>query len=281
MKILFSAAFCLLHFVASSQVFNFENEWLDSRGSFNEEWIESNSIKSIQLRVSEKKDGQKFQKETAYIEYVFGKNGKLNQSHKYIPIHKGMDTLSFSFQYDHKGQLLLREESDSRFHFNYYFIYSDNELGKEIKVNQLNGDTSYLRFFKLNIAENQRHYTFYNSIKKPFLIVQEKYNEHNLLLSKRTSYSRNSNYRKLEFIYEGKKLKQKELSRYFGHKKSIKSEFFYQGNFLDEILIKKDGILTKKFAITYSLNGFPKEIIERDVLNQKVKIYRLSYSNQN
>ncbi len=284
MRLFFSLVFCLFSLSLSSQVFDFEQDWLGTNGFFKLEWIQSNGIESIQVSISEKKDGSKFQKELPFVDYFFNVDGSISKSKKYLSFHNKTDTLVHTFRYNTHKQLIEREERDSRFHFNYSYSYQDRRLNKEIKINKISGDTAYLRYFKIDTSKLQNHITLFNSIKKPFSQILETYNKRGALLSKRTSYTRNSNYWEQKYHFRAEHLIQKELIRYFRKKESTTTQLYYKTQQLDMLIVKKEELLLRKFAITYSSNGFPKEIIERDVLNQKVKIYRLSYSpyaNQN
>lgn len=264
---------------ASSQIIDLKKELFYEEGFFIAEEIANKKIMRISITGSDKRDGRFFREERPIYIYDFFENGKVASSKKMIPLSNRTDTVQFSFFYNGKGNLYKRTEEQGPFKFNYYFSHQENKIDKEIKIdaNSPNFDTAYLRNYSYEEEANRLIASVLNSAGKAFKIQTTEWDFDNRLISDELRYTKTSNYEKTKYKYHLDFLTHKSEKSFFGKEKERQFSFKYKGYLIDLIELSEDGVLTEKFGFVYGNDKLPSAVVERNVLNKSVSIYRFTY----
>lgn len=259
------------------QFFSFQQEWFENESFFKDSTIRKNNIAAIHIWLSEKDDGQAFKTERDFLHYEFNQSGKLSASYKSVALRKKIDTATFIYSYNKEGKLSKRSERQGLFHFNYYYFYTGDMLFKEVKINAINSaiDTTYLHYFEYDSTNNVKRITTLNALKKPFLYLTKEFDKKDHLIKETKSYRRNQGYNETNYSYEDGQLI--KVKKSYGSNSQHEIIISRDKEKLDLISFFQDEKLIKKYAFTYHLNGLPKAIIERNLVEKKITIYRLEY----
>lgn len=272
---------CLMIFTnLNAQLLDLKNEWFSLNGFFLQKEVQSNNIQHIEVLKQHKKDGQAFKKERPFLSYSFFDNGLLRSSQRLVPLSRKYDTASFYFYYDKAEILFKRIEKQGPFKFDYYFINKDNQVIKEVKIdgNSPTYDTSYIRFYEHNHLQDRLESTIYNSANKAFMNLLKRFDHNKRVIYERQSYTRTSNYTEISYTYQLEWLLTKEVKTYLGKVKQKEWTYTYKQGKLDLVTLKKDNKLTNKYGVSYLKNGLVDVVIERDLIEKTITVYRFRYS---
>ena len=259
------------------QIFTFQHEWFENESFFNDSVIQEQRIAAIHIWQSEKKDGRAFQSERDFLHYEFNRSGKLSASYKSVDLRNKVDTATFLFSYNQKGQLYKQSEQQGPFHFSYFYFYEGNRLFKEVKINVASSsiDTAYLHYLKHNSSKNSTRITTLNALKKPFLYLDKEYDLDHNLIRETKSYHRNRRYQETVYNYNQEQLTR--IEKLINGSKQKEISIARNGEQIELVSFIENKNLVKKYAFTYHLNDLPKAIIERNLVEKKIIIYRLEY----
>lgn len=261
-----------------AQFFSFQEDWFENESFFVDSIISQRKIAAIHIWQREKKDGRHFKNERAFLHYEFNRSGQLKASYKSIVLKNKIDTAIFLFSYNQKGQLYKQSQQQGLFHFNYFYFYENNKLVKEIKIDVANNaiDTTYLHYFDHTTNNSSSRITTLNALKKPFVYLDSEYNLNGQLILETKSYHRNQAFTETTYTYEEGNLILVEKSN---NRKSVfeKLTIDRKHEKLDLISLYQDQELAKKHGFTYHLDGTPHAIIERNLEEMKITIYRMEY----
>ena len=280
MKFLFSIFFIFSIFPAYCQILNLEKDWFTHDAFFNEVEVKAKKIKSISILKQYKLDGKAFEIEEKVASYHFYNNGLTKQTTRFQNSKYGVDSTNFYFYYNSNETLFKRIEKEGPFHFIFYFTYNSGNLEKEVKIdgNSPNLDTAYLRLFENKIETQVTTTTHFNSIKKPFktsLIERDLFNQ---TIRAETKFKRSSNFSKTLYIYELRQLNHKKKESYFGTKYSkLDYRYSYKKGFLDLIKVIKNEKTLFKYGLLYLPNGLIDAVVERNLNEKSITIYKFNY----
>ena len=255
-----------------------QEEWFGNKSFFVDSIISQQKIAAIHIWQREKKDGNHFKNERTFLHYEFNRSGQLTASYKSIRLRNKIDTAIFLFSYNNKGQLTKQSQQQGPFHFNYLYYYENDKLVKEIKIDLANSviDTAYIHYFNHSISPNSSKITTLNALKKPFLYLDRAYNLNGQLLRETKSYHRNQGFNETSYTYADNHLILIEKSN-SGQAVAQKISVDQKNDKLDLISFYEGRELKKKYAFTYNVNGLQKAIIERNLVEMKITIYRVEY----
>ncbi|MEQ8908327.1 MAG: hypothetical protein RIC95_03985 [Vicingaceae bacterium] len=256
-----------------------EKEWFGLTNYFDAKEIQANKIEAIHIKVEDKKDGEIIRHKGNFLHYEFNKAGQLRQSLKSIPLARKIDTSSYHFAYDAAGRLYKKSEEYGPFHFTYFHFYQDDQLHKEVKIDQSRkqNDSLHIRFFKLEEGEQKRVVHTLNQKKEPFKTTTQEFNQLGLLKKEKTSFRRGRSYELKEYSYHNQKLSLLREERFFVSKKERLKKFFYTENSYREISLFEEGEIVKKRGFTYREDGLIKAVIERNYREKSIRIYHFMY----
>lgn len=195
--------------------------------------------------------------------------------------HRNSDSSVHVFYYNTNQSIFKREEFEGPFNFNYYFIYNKNQLKKELKIdgNSESSDTSYTRYYEHKISDNKHEVITLNTIRKPFKIQVLEFNSNNQIINSQINFNKTANYDHTDYKYDSHQLIEKTESSYFGSKNvKLKWIYTYKKGILDEINLLENEKLVKKWVILYLDSKVIDVIVERDLTEQKVNLYKFRYN---
>jgi len=263
----------------NGQAFDLEKEWLGEEGFFRQEFIKRNAIREIQISKSVKKDLEYFQDEQPYLKFIYNKSGQLEKSHKFIQMSNGVDTAIIEYSYNSANQVYKKRERQGSFVFDYFYFFEDGKMNKELKINAASEsrDTSYIRRYSYSDEENKIIQTVYNSNGSPFMYWSTELDNKGKTLQTRNYFQRNQNFTEYNYAYNQDKIAKKEVIEYFRERNVLSNLYTYNNSELESILMTYNENLIEKFSFTYDKFQFPTAIIQREVEEKSISIYRLSY----
>jgi hypothetical protein len=101
--------------------------------------------------------------------------------------------------------------------------------------------------------------------------------EKNRLIRKRNYFHRNQNFTELIYSYEDEKISEKEKIEFFVEKNVFLNKYDYIGGKLETISHLNNDEVLEKYSITYDKNHLPSAIIQREVEEKSISIFRISY----
>lgn len=279
MKTLLSLTLFGLSIFTQAQILDPSKEWFEMESFFNQKAIISNHISAIHISIQEKKDGGLIQKAKQFLHYEFDEAFLLKKSYKSIPIKGGQDTSWSTFQYNEDGLLIKKSEKNGPFHFTYLYEYKNGLAEKEIKINEKaeNKDTVYERLLKSEKHDSTLIIESLNEHGKAYKTAKITYNQYGKIIKERSNYSRAQNYIEVLYTYENNQLLKLEKTSYFHKTEKHKKVFSYKNNMLEFVQSYKNEILTKKLGFTYKNNGLVSAVVERNYIDQSIRIFQFLY----
>ena len=262
-----------------SQIFDLSRNLFSEEGFFYPDEIRKQKIKSILISKSEKKDGEFFEKEIPELSYTFYDNGFLKEALKFTAHAKRIDTSRFSYYYNSNSNIFKRVEQQGPFLFYYYYMYADNMIEKEIKIDGRSpvSDTAYIRLYENSFENNKLTTTVLNSIQKPFKIIITRKDLFDQVTLQRTEYTRTANFSETIYNYQLNQLNSKKHQSYFGKVKDVEWTYQYKNGMIDLITVTENGTPTFKYGFTYDKDKKVKAIVERNRVEKTVSIYKFTY----
>lgn len=255
----------------------FDCEWFSNESFFEAEVIQKHQIKAIHVWVSEKKDREIFENERSFLHYVFDPKGNLSKSYKEIQYRNRTDTLTHEYYYDRSGNCIRRVEKQLPFHFTYDYLF-ENELKKiEIKIDQNNGDTSFVHLFKHRYQDDQHFIEVANETNKAFKLITIQKNSAKQLLMERTSFMRNSSFHERKYVYTENRLTEIIYRQFYNQMKEQKTNFEYKNEVLDYISVTENEQTNYRIGFIYGKNQLIKSIVKREPERKVTSIYRFEY----
>jgi len=243
--------------------------------------LKEQNVKAIHIWISEKKDGQIFEKEIHFLHYLFNSEGQLLKSYKEIRMGKKIDTSTFIFSYDQTGNCVRREEIRPPFHFVYFYHYQNQKLWSELKVDLQTGDTNYLHYFRHHQTDNihQMHVSHQQNTEKSFKTTTTHFDSKGKKIVQRKSFSQNNSYTEIRYAYteQDNRLKSIRETRFYSHKTSLKRILEYEGKRLEYMEVLKNGKQQYRLGFTYNHKGLVKALVKREPDRKMVSIYRFEY----
>ena len=276
MKVVFSV-FLFLSFLEGIAQFDPSKEWFVLEDFFEQKQIESNQIKGITIYKSDKKDNEAFNAERKIVQYSFSEKGRLLESQKFVPMSRRIDTSIFEFKYNN-DKLLSRIENQGPFRFKYAYLWLNDSVFEEVKIDEKTLDTNYIH--RIEIQQQTEHkikYTYYSSIGRPMKSEWVTINSFDNIISKRQSYSRSLSFVEDSFNYKATQLISKSKWNTIGRQKKTIWKFTYENGYLDFIKKREDGEVVAKFAILYNDRRLIKSIVKRDIQEKTISIYKVEY----
>lgn len=281
MKLLLFTLLSFCGLFSNAQLLDLTSNWFGEEGFFVEKTLQDHNIKSITIEKSSKLDGKYFSSEQDALKYTFNTSGQLVQSLKFIPLADRTDSSVFTFFYNKTQKVFKREEKEGPFSFTYYFVYKDDKLQKEVKINNYspNLDTSYIRFYAHEELDgNTEKVTYFNSIRRPYQYREDQFDLFGQLIHQKTSLVRSQNFSEKEFTYQVNQLIKKRSFTNVGKQQVNIWEYSYEKGILDFIKHFQDDALIEKIGFTYRQDGLVSAIVTRDMERKSVTIYKFSYT---
>lgn len=285
MKHFFLGALILLSLSAYSQLLNPSKEWFTQENFFSVEEISKQKIKKIIVYKQSKKDGKIFKDEYACAEYIFNENGFLKQAFKYTPGTVKDDTSIYSFYYNNSNQVYKRSEKQGPFNFIYYQMYKDKKPIKEVKIdgNSENLDTAYIHHLDYKFLQADKYeVNYFNSVNKPFKSIKVEKDLFDQVILHETNYERNANFTRIKYDYNLNQLNSKLIESSYGRTlTSTDWQFKYKNGFIDLVEKSVNEKLKLKYGILYKESHLIDAVVERNIANKSVTIYKLQYEFYN
>ena len=218
-------------------------------------------------------------KNSTFLHFLFNENGNTISSFNSIPLSNRIDTSRIKYHYDSKGNCIERIEEKDLFEFRYLFFYKNNELSKEVKLDEKRStnDTLYIRYIKTIKNNAHKIVAVNNDNHKEFMSYNYFYDKEDNLIKEVTKFTRNQNRIKKNYYYDKKAIVEKTYAKNYGRKKFEKWEISYLNKNPDLITIYKNGDISKKIRFNYSKNGKLTALIERDFKNESIRLIEISY----
>ena len=263
-----------------NQILKLEEDWFSNSNFFNPDVVQKHSIKAIHLWVSEKKDGQIFEKEKSFLHYLFNHKGQLIKSYKEIRLKGKVDTSIFSFHYDENGNCIQKDEERSPFHFSYFYQYKNQKIQTEIKIDRQTLDTNYIYYFQhRRTAEKHEIDVSHAPNSKAFKTLITLYDSMGRKIVERKRFRQNRNYTETNYFYRENSQNFTKISekQFYNSVQKQDKKFEYNDGVPDFMQVEKDGELDYKIGFTYNRKGLVKAIIKRELDRKMVSIYRFEY----
>ena len=220
MKFIFFILFLPALIVHAQMLENPRGEILEERPFFNPEFIKKHKIRSFRGNYSTKFNFDIIRPNNDVFVYQFDRLGQLVRKYKIL---KG-DTLATSYQYDYKGNITLRRETNKFGFYEYRFWYDDRD-----------------RMTKMEIRREQEvdYNKFSFELDESTIIAVEKYEYISLgqLNYKRICYNKSGRIYKNEYYYfnEDGYLAKRETALHNGNNRVEENYFYDQKNRVTEV----------------------------------------------
>ena len=269
--------FCSFFSFFSIAQFDPSKEWFTLEDFFDLQLIQNKSVKSITVYKSDKKDDEVFSAETKFTAYFFSTKGELEESRKFVSLSGRIDTSVYEYKYN-RSKLISRTEIQGPFSFRYHYSWINDSSFQEIKIDNRTLDTNYVHRVEVRKEEGlKKKYTYYNSVGRPMKTQWVTTNLLGKVIAKKESYARSASFVVDSFTCEVNQLIHRSKQNTIGVNKKTTWEFTYQEDYLDFIKEMKDGKVIRKFAILYNDLQLIKSIIQRDVSEKTISVYKVEY----
>ena len=263
MKFLVFCFSLLVSSIFSSQMLKNENgDILSETPFFNENFIKSVGLKSLNGTVSTKKELGAIKSSGKKNNYLFDKNGFLKCQYKTITKSQKRDTNFLFYEYNTEGDLLVKRFSDSYGFYSYSYKYNEDGL----KENQI-----YAR--EKNAAKGKINF----SLLEQYTIFEEsyKYTKSDSSVTKTVLNSNGRPYQKETFFYDKLGYLTSVKTRLLINNKTNREEYSYNDKgLLKKIEYFKDGNLKAFKGVKYDYDKFANVTFIDEYKNQERVIHK-------
>lgn len=183
---------------------------------FSIDFIKRNKIKSINGKVSTKRDNEAMYEKDQFNYYEFDANGRITViMSTFTNLGNSKDTGVVTFKYDGKGQLITKRRNDNYGFYSYNYEY--DSIGRIIKETYCRDENAGADKFHFELGKqfiiSSESYTYHQYVEKQF--VRKYFNNYGALYQERYAYFDANNYH-TEDIYR-LTLSGKESKTLFGY----------------------------------------------------------------
>lgn len=248
---------------------------------FNEKFIERNTIQSVQVEISSKKEMDIIRPANRFLVFEFNKEGHLT-SEKKFKIGES-DTLNFSFEYNDDGNVLLEQEFIGSGILEKKYSYDSNgnkisvEYRKKEPFARLSNVLKIDSIKTLNV-DGVLIQSYYNDQGRQYREIRIYHDSLGYLSRFRETFIISHNQNTIDYSYNDYGLL-KEIDYYFAFTDKKRKEVYeYNDEGVPEtFLIYENDVLIKRKEYLYNGDGSLKAILFKEMETNLITIWELTY----
>lgn len=247
--------------------------------NFDPQFIAAHDIKTIRARISQKDEYYPIKRTGESLYFKFYRNGKLRtfRSKKW----RSSDSIRIDLEYNDQSQLIKKREVDLFGPYIYQYQYSRNKADKGIvtRPSKYYYEPEEFSFKYKTYGDSALQYISYDNMGNQVYRVLKKHNaEGKLILYIKDYYT---SKKRLEYSWEYQNSRIKVLSvtetPQLGETKTIKYQFIYENQKIDQIEVFENGELIRHHEYLYK-KGILDARISKEESTNRITIIEFDYT---